>query len=80
MSARPNFYRPVQYVVVNNGARGIARYLAAPRMAKNWVELHPLRTAIFTSKKEASKACRRACKGQRSPADFQVVEVQLCRV
>jgi hypothetical protein len=80
VSGRLNFYQPVQYVVVNNGARGISRYLAAPWMAKNWVKLHPLHVHIFTSKSAAQKAQRRVRKGQRRPADFQVVEVQLCRV
>lgn len=80
--ARPNFYRPVQYVIVNNGPlnRGIARYLSANSWAETWVKLHPLKTAIFTSKAQARKELRLVRKGKRWPADFQIVEVQLCRL
>lgn len=78
--ARPNFYQPVQYVIVNNGKRGLNRYLSTSSMYPNWVKLHPLRTAIFTSKAQARKELSLVRKGKRWPADFQIVEVQLCRL
>lgn len=78
--ARPNFYQPVQYVIVNNSARGMARYLSANSWVESWVKLHPLKTAIFTSKVQARKELRLVRKGKRWPADYQIVTVQLCRL
>lgn len=81
--ARPNYYQPIQYVILDTSRRGLNRYLAADVGGPSWVKLHPLKVAIYTNKRTAQRDVTRLSRCSKElglQPTFKVVEVQLCRL
>lgn len=76
--AHSNFDQQVQYVIRD---RHTGKYLSNRSWATTWVQLHPLRTEIFTSYRRAHRALQNLKMDHpRKSFDLYICEVQLCRL